>query len=225
MQRVCFTLQVRADRLDAYRAAHEDVWDEMLEALRLLDRVVGIGEFGPWPAGIEELPLVEPGDGEILIRARFSSVNYKDALAGTGKAAERGILFKNSTALEQATNLDTVVLDKTGTITEGKPRVSDVVPLAGFTGDDRDLLRVGASVEKGSEHPLGRAIVDHAESEGLTLQPLTEFQATGGAGVQARIENDLVMVGKPGWFEELHMDLGPAKENIERLMDVLDEVE
>jgi Cu+-exporting ATPase len=138
-------------------------------------------------------------------------------MAGTGKAAERGILFKNSTALEQATNLDTVVLDKTGTITEGKPRVSDVVPLAGFTGDERELLRVGASVEKGSEHPLGRAIVAHAESEGLTLQPLTEFQATGGAGVQARIENGLVMVGKPGWFEEQNMDLGPAKDNIARL--------
>jgi P-type Cu+ transporter len=138
-------------------------------------------------------------------------------MAGTGKAAERGILFKNSTALEQATNLDTVVLDKTGTITEGKPRVSDVVPLAGFTGDERDLLRIGASVEKGSEHPLGRAIVAHAENEGLTLQPLTGFQATGGAGVQARIDDALVMVGKPGWFEEQNMDLGPAKDNIERL--------
>jgi len=138
-------------------------------------------------------------------------------MAGTGKAAERGILFKNSTALEQATNLDTVVLDKTGTITEGKPRVSDVLPLAGFTGDDRELLRVGASVEKGSEHPLGRAIVAHAENEGLTLQPLTEFQATGGAGVQARIEDTLVMVGKPGWFEEQSIDLGPAKDNIARL--------
>ncbi|MCB2168017.1 MAG: heavy metal translocating P-type ATPase [Deltaproteobacteria bacterium] len=138
-------------------------------------------------------------------------------MAGTGKAAERGILFKNSTALEQATNLDTVVLDKTGTITEGNPRVSDVVTLAGFTGDDRELLRVCASVEKGSEHPLGRAIAAHAENEGLTLQPPTEFQATGGAGVQARIDDALVMVGKPGWFEDQNMDLGPAKDNIERL--------
>ena len=138
-------------------------------------------------------------------------------MAGTGKAAEQGVLFKNSTALEQSTRLDTVVLDKTGTITEGKPRVSDVVPLAGFTGDDRELLRVSASVEKGSEHPLGRAIVAHALEKGLTLHPLSGFQATGGAGVQARLDDALVMVGKPGWFEEQHLDLGSAQENIERL--------
>ena len=138
-------------------------------------------------------------------------------MAGTGKAAERGILFKNSTALEQATGLDTVVLDKTGTITEGKPRVSDVVPLEGFSGDDRELLALSASVEKGSEHPLGRAIVAHAETEGLALQPLSDFQATGGAGVRARIDGALVMVGKPGWFDEQSIDLAPARESIAHL--------
>jgi len=138
-------------------------------------------------------------------------------MAGTGKAAESGILFKNSTALEQATHLDTVVLDKTGTITEGKPRVTDVIPLKTFDGDREILLGLCASVEKGSEHPLGRAIVSQAETERLDLLPLTEFKATGGAGVQARIGGALVMVGKPGWFRELGMDLGPVKDPIGRL--------
>jgi len=138
-------------------------------------------------------------------------------MAGTGKAAEHGILFKNSTALEQATALTTIVLDKTGTITEGKPRVSDIVALSDYADRPQDLLQLAASVEKGSEHPLGRAIVAHAAEEGLTLQSLTAFQSTGGAGVQARIGEALVMVGKPGWFEEQNQDLGPAKDNIERL--------
>ncbi|UCF93665.1 MAG: heavy metal translocating P-type ATPase, partial [Desulfobacterales bacterium] len=85
-------------------------------------------------------------------------------MAGTGKGAENGILFKNSEALEMATKLDTVVLDKTGTITRGKPAVADVTVLNPACAHRNELLRIGASVEKGSEHPLGRAIVDYAES-------------------------------------------------------------
>jgi Cu+-exporting ATPase len=138
-------------------------------------------------------------------------------MAGTGKAAEGGILFKNSTALEQATRLDTVVLDKTGTITEGKPRVTDVIPLATFPGGRDELLRLSAAVEKGSEHPLGRAIVHQAETEGLDLPPLTEFQATGGAGVRAVIGGRRIMIGKPGWFAEQDFDLAPAAAAIQSL--------
>ena len=140
-------------------------------------------------------------------------------MAGTGKAAERGILFKNSTALEQTTGLTTVVLDKTGTITEGKPTVSDIVVLDGFQGGRSSLLALAASVEKGSEHPLGRAIVAHAEAQGLALEPLTDFQATGGAGVRATVEGARVRVGKPGWFEEERVDLGPAADRIHALQD------
>ncbi len=123
-------------------------------------------------------------------------------MAGTGKAAEGGILFKNSTALEQATRLDTVVLDKTGTITEGKPWVTDAIALEAFEGDRRDLLRLAASVEMGSEHPLGRAVVAQAKAEGLDLRPLSEFEATGGAGVRGAIDGRQVMIGKPRWFME-----------------------
>ncbi len=138
-------------------------------------------------------------------------------MAGTGKAAEGGILFKNSTALEQATQIDTVVLDKTGTITEGKPRVTDSIVLEAFEGDRRTLLRLAASVEKGSEHPLGRAIVAQAETEGLALWPLSEFQATGGAGVRAAIDGRHVMIGKPGWFKEQAYRMDEAEEMIKIL--------
>ena len=138
-------------------------------------------------------------------------------MAGTGKAAEGGILFKNSTALEQATRLDTVVLDKTGTITEGKPRVTDVVPLETFEGHRNELLQLSASVEKGSEHPLGRAIVNQAEAEAVDLLPLNDFQATGGAGIRALIDGRAVMIGRPGWFAEQDIDLTPATDAIQSL--------
>ena len=123
-------------------------------------------------------------------------------MAGTGKGAERGILFKNSRALEGATHLSTVVLDKTGTITEGKPVVTDMVAHAenGIT-DDR-LLTIAASVEKGSEHPLGRAVVKKAQGLSLPLIPAQNFKAHGGDGVEASVDGHMVRVGKPHWFDD-----------------------
>ena len=123
-------------------------------------------------------------------------------MAGTGKGAERGMLFKNSRALEEATKLTTVVLDKTGTITEGRPTVTDLIPETGLEMTKDELLTTIASVEKGSEHPLGRAIVARAESAGLTLFPLEAFQAYGGHGVQAQVNGRVIRVGKPNWFDE-----------------------
>ncbi|MCJ7830130.1 MAG: heavy metal translocating P-type ATPase, partial [Desulfobacterales bacterium] len=123
-------------------------------------------------------------------------------MAGTGKGAEQGVLFKNSEALEKATKLDTMVLDKTGTITQGKPAVVDVIPLnpSGRTADQ--LLQTGASAEKGSEHPLGKAIVREAEARGLVLAEPQDFKASGGLGVDARVNGERIRVGKPGWFQE-----------------------
>jgi Cu+-exporting ATPase len=138
-------------------------------------------------------------------------------MAGTGKGAERGILFKNSEALEMATKLDTIVLDKTGTITIGKPAVVDVVPIEPQCKTAADLLKLGASVEKGSEHPLGRAIVRQAESEGIPLSAPEEFKASGGRGVQARINGSNVKVGKPEWFNELNIDIVAAADRIRQL--------
>jgi Cu+-exporting ATPase len=138
-------------------------------------------------------------------------------MAGTGKAAERGILFKSSEALETANKLDTIVLDKTGTITIGKPAVVDIIPIGSQCETEQDLLKLGASVEKGSEHPLGKAIVKHAETEGVPLLGPLEFKASGGLGVQARIDGSLIRVGKPDWFKEIEIDIAPAAERIRQL--------
>ncbi len=138
-------------------------------------------------------------------------------MAGTGKGAERGILFKNSEALEMATKLDTIVMDKTGTITIGKPAVVDIIPIEPECTSAKDLLKFAASVEKGSEHPLGKAIVKHAESEGISLLAPQEFKASGGMGVQAQINGSLVMVGKPDWFRELKIPIDTASDHIQQL--------
>ena len=138
-------------------------------------------------------------------------------MAGTGKGAERGILFKNSEALETATKLDTIVLDKTGTITIGKPAVVDIIPIEPQCKTAEDLLKLGASVEKGSEHPLGKAIVKHAENEGITLLAPEEFKASGGLGVQARIDGNLIRVGKPDWFKEIDINIDPTADRIRQL--------
>jgi Cu+-exporting ATPase len=130
-------------------------------------------------------------------------------MAGTGKGAEKGILFKDSEALEKATKLETIVLDKTGTLTLGKPTVAEVIAFntASPVQNKKELLRIAASVEKGSEHPVGRAIVKEAEKQGLELFEPEEFKASGGLGVQARINGKLVYVGKPGWFIEMGVDM------------------
>ncbi|MFZ0133224.1 MAG: heavy metal translocating P-type ATPase, partial [Desulfobacterales bacterium] len=138
-------------------------------------------------------------------------------MAGTGKGAENGILFKNSAALEMANKLDTIVLDKTGTITLGKPAVSDLVAFEALDGDEDRLLEMVAVVERGSEHPVGKAIVSAARARGMTLAEPAEFKATGGMGVQALVGSRPVKVGKPQWFEEQGIDLGPVQHRIQAL--------
>jgi Cu+-exporting ATPase len=135
-------------------------------------------------------------------------------MAGTGVGAERGILFKNSQALEESTKLHTIVMDKTGTITKGKPTVVNTVLLNSYLHREEELLNIAASVERGSEHPLGRAIVSEAAMHGVELFEPQEFRALGGLGVQARINDHDVFVGKPSWFDTLDLDLSQAREQI-----------
>ena len=117
-------------------------------------------------------------------------------MVGTGRGAGCGILIKGGEALEMAYRIDTVVLDKTGTVTQGKPRVTKVVPAAGFSADD--LLALAASAERYSEHPLGKAIVESAAARGLPLQDVTGFSAMAGLGVRAMVGRRQVVVSKPG---------------------------
>jgi Cu+-exporting ATPase len=140
-------------------------------------------------------------------------------MAGTGKGAEKGILFKDSEALEKATKLQTIVLDKTGTLTLGKPTVADVIVFntSSPVQDKEELLRIAASVEKGSEHPVGRAILKEAETQGLELFEPEDFKASGGLGVQARINGKLIYVGKPGWFIEMGVDMVGGDDHLRTL--------
>ena len=140
-------------------------------------------------------------------------------MAGTGKGAEKGMLFKNSEALETATKLDTIVLDKTGTITLGKPSVVNVMTSDSLVTGEDDLLRLAASVERGSEHPIGRAIVKEAENRGIDLFEPDAFRASRGLGVQARINGQEVLVGKPKWFDDLGLDLNGVNDRIRTLQD------
>jgi P-type Cu+ transporter len=138
-------------------------------------------------------------------------------MAGTGKGAEKGILFKSSEALETATKLDTIVLDKTGTITMGKPMVVDIIPVNPQCENPEALLRLAASVEKGSEHPLGKAIVNEAKTRRLELLKMQNFTAAGGAGVQADVAGEAVMIGKPKWFHERCSDFNNAAKQVDDL--------
>jgi len=140
-------------------------------------------------------------------------------MAGTGKGAEKGMLFRNSEALERATKLNTIVLDKTGTITRGKPAVSDIILLDGDVGDERELLRLAASAERGSEHPLGRAIVREAEKKDLDLFEPESFKAFRGAGVSAGVDGRKVMLGKPAWVGEQKIGLEGEEQRIRGLQE------
>jgi Cu+-exporting ATPase len=131
-------------------------------------------------------------------------------MVGTGKGAELGILFKNSEALETAHRLQVVVLDKTGTLTVGEPTVTDVV------GGD-ELLRLAASAERGSEHPLGQAVAAEAEARELALADPQDFEAVAGKGIRARVEGHAVLVGKPTWIEAEGISLGNLSDKVERL--------
>ena len=114
-------------------------------------------------------------------------------MVGTGRGAERGILIKGGAALEAAYRIDTVILDKTGTITHGQPRVTDVMPLHEYAASE--VLRMAASAERYSEHPVGRAIVEHAQALAIALEDPAGFRAVAGHGVAARVDGRNITVG------------------------------
>ncbi len=138
-------------------------------------------------------------------------------MVGTGRGAEQGILFKNSQALERAHELTTIILDKTGTITRGEPSVTDVVAANGSDS----LLRIAASAEKGSEHPLGQAIVRAAVAGGVVLSEPQEFEAIAGQGVAATVDGRRVLVGSRRLLESRgvildgHFGLAPLLARLE----------
>lgn len=114
-------------------------------------------------------------------------------MVATGNGAERGILIRNAEALETAYKLNTVIFDKTGTLTHGKPEVTDVVSFSRY--NDKDVLLIAASIEKGSEHSLAESIVKKAENEGLVVSPTKDFQALAGHGVSGKVNDTSVLLG------------------------------
>ena len=132
-------------------------------------------------------------------------------MVGTGKGAENGILIKSAESLETAYKLNTIVLDKTGTLTEGKPQVTDFVTTFGSQQkNELKLLRLVGLVEQQSEHPLAEAVVDYAKSQEVSLQgTVTDFEAVTGSGVQATVSDWKIQIGTGRWFEELGIDTQP----------------
>ena len=137
-------------------------------------------------------------------------------MVGTGKGAEYGIFIKGGESLETAHKIDTVVLDKTGTITEGRPAVTDIIPVGGMFPER--LLQLAASAENGSEHPLGQAIMRRLEEEGLELLSAKHFEALTGRGITAEI-GGTVLIGNHKLMEERSIALPKLEECSERLAD------
>ena len=136
-------------------------------------------------------------------------------MVGTTKGAENGILFKNGETLERAGRVRVVVLDKTGTITRGEPAVTDVVAVAGHA--QSDVLRLAASAERGSEHPLGQAIAQAGQERGLPLTDPVAFKAVSGFGIRATVGDQAVVIGNPRFMANEGIDIAALRHDIDRL--------
>ena len=136
-------------------------------------------------------------------------------MVGTGKGAEAGILIKGGASLETAHGLDALVLDKTGTLTEGRPAVTDVLPLADLR--EEEVLRLAASAEQGSEHPLGAAIVKEARTRGVELLSVLDFRARPGHGLEARVGEREILLGSAKFMAERGVDASVCAAAVHRL--------
>jgi len=196
---------------------------------KLADRVAGV--FVPVVLALALITFVvwfaiSPAD-ERLVRALLASVSVliiacpcalglatpTAIMVGTGRAAQAGILIKGGEALEAVNRVTTVVLDKTGTLTEGKPAVVDILPLQGINGDR--LLQLAASAERGSEHPLGEAIVQEARQRGVELLRAERFTSLAGQGVEAEVAGEKVVLGTARLLRE--RGLSPEQSLADRL--------
>lgn len=138
-------------------------------------------------------------------------------MVGTGKGAEYGVLIKSGTALETAHKIQTIVFDKTGTLTEGKPKVTDIVTVEGI--DESFLLQIAASAEKGSEHPLGEAIVKDAEEKLLEFKKVESFKAIPGYGIEVRIDGNKIILGNRKLMIESKISLEKLEEVSNKLAE------
>ncbi len=197
---------------------------------RLADRIAGIfvpivisiavvtfvvwSLFGPHPA----LTFAMINFVAVLIIACPCALGLATPTAimvGTGKGAEMGVLIKGGESLETAHKIDTVVFDKTGTLTKGEPEVTDVVTSDNYT--EEELLRLAASAERSSEHPLGKAIIDRAKEKGISLVDPKNFSALPGFGIKATVDGKEVLLGNQSMMEKEEIDLAKLFSEVERV--------
>lgn len=202
----------------------EDAQGKKAPIARIADRVAAV--FVPVVFGIALLAAIAWGisgkDFEFILKVFISVLviacpcalglaTPTAVMAGTGRGAELGVIFKSGEALQKAGKVDHIVLDKTGTLTVGKPEVSAVYPLSPYSEDE--LIACAAAAEKGSEHPVGKAIIAAAEARGLTLPSCIETKVLPGRGVAARLEGEtIVIVGNAKMMKEAGLDTSPLSE-------------
>ena len=198
---------------------------------RLADRVTGwfvpvvigvaIATFVIWFLALGNLTLALITTVGVLIIAcpcALGLATPTSLMVGTGKGAENGILIKGADSLELAHQIQTIVLDKTGTLTQGKPTVTDFLTVNGTANQSElKLLRLAASVERNSEHPLAEAVVRYAQSQEVALGDVQNFEAVAGSGVEGTVSNQVVQIGTQRWMEELRIDSQALREQKSQL--------
>ncbi|MEE9616095.1 MAG: heavy metal translocating P-type ATPase [Anaerolineae bacterium] len=184
-----------------------------------MSSLVGAGSFLPWvDPSLGTVTLAIVSMVAVLVIACPCALGLATPTAlmvGSGMGAEHGILIRSGEAIQTLKDIKIVIFDKTGTITKGKPEVTDVVAVNGF--DEGTMMLHAASAERGSEHPLGRSIVERAEADGLALAEPREFQAVRGKGVMALVNGDRVLVGSRRLMREHGLDPKPLEETLRRL--------
>ncbi|KFL30597.1 haloacid dehalogenase [Devosia riboflavina] len=138
-------------------------------------------------------------------------------MVGVGRGAQNGVLIKNAEALEHMEKVNTIIVDKTGTLTEGRPAVTAIIPASGFT--EEEVLRLAASVERASEHPLALAIVRAAEERGLVIAPVADFDSPTGKGALGVVEGKTIPLGNEKFLAEQGVDVAPLAEQADRLRE------
>jgi len=208
----------------------EDAQGSKAPIQRLADKISGI--FVPIVVGIAIITFmvwiffIAPGEVAAALESMISVLviacpcalglaTPTSIMAGTGRAAEYGILFKGGEYLEQTHHVDTVVVDKTGTVTKGEPALTDVVAAEGK--DEQAFLALIGSVEKQSEHPLAQAIVKGIEEKGISFSEVQDFSAIPGLGVQGIVDGKKVLVGNRRFMQTNHVDISAVLPYVEQL--------
>ncbi len=187
----------------------------------LMLNLVDLGSFLPWVnPDLSVITLAIVSTVAVLVIACPCALGLATPTAlmvGTGKGAEHGILIRSGEAIQTIKDLRVIAFDKTGTITKGKPEVTDIVPVEGFS--EIEVLALAASAEQGSEHPLGSSIVTQAKSQKITLEEPQGFQAIRGKGIRALVDEQEVLIGSRRLMREYGIDPDPLEQSLQNLED------